>query len=481
MIACSGAKSDKPPPLPQQLTDRCYTAQRVLQAQNASTDHVPMALKWRQGDGVTTITEDQLGKRLRAGRAGTQTWVLARGGSGKSRLVGAVQAANCGQVPVIRIDAALDLRPKMTVATDEKPALGQVLLEQLGGQPEDDAIEVLQAKLGGQPWLLILDGTDELSQADRRAMGKDLAWLAKSGATMPHFVRFERPGFTLGMRAMQPDAVAELPELTCEQADAVWQRRTGGGSAYQAALAWRAKLNLDRKRPDGEGCRYVFMPTFRDAETLADLAVDAGKGMDDLPATPNRADVFASWTGHRVRGVATSTDAALGWLDRMIALGVADATEPDFVLTLDRCQNAKPPGGVTAEEACTALMGSTIVKAGPSKHIWLPRNQTLTDLLLARWLVAKHSECETLAGATAELASLELTAMVIAQTGGRRCLSPIVAALCSRGTQVEDIAKFTDEALSRDSDFVGVVQRGAEKASGACERAVFASLGRPSP
>jgi len=477
VLGCSGAAA-RPSAQPKALAERCFAIQRTVEALKVKQAYVPLVLDWRDGDARTPIDEDALAERLYHGRPGAHTWVLARGGSGKSRLVDVVQAANCARRPVVRIDAAIDLRPQLAVATARRTALGLVLADQLGADAQRRTEDVIADAIGDQPWLLILDGTDELSQADRRALGKEMAWLATLPVAQPHFVRFERPGFHLGLRKFAPDGVAELPELSCDQADQDWNQRIGAAGVVDASAAWRTRRGLDRRHVAGGRCHYIYLATFRDTEAVADLAVDAGKGLDDLAAAPTRADVFSTWMAHRLRAAAPGTEAVLAWLDRVVSQGVGEG-EPDFVLTLDRCHAAAPPGGSQAADACAALMASPVVKPGPNRQSWLPRNQTLTDVLLARWLASKHEECATLAAATADLASLELTGMVLSLPAGRRCLTPLIAAVCSRGTAVSDIAEFADEALPRDSEYDARLEMAQRQAATDCERAVIARLRTP--
>ncbi|MSQ84910.1 MAG: hypothetical protein EXR77_18895 [Myxococcales bacterium] len=434
-------------------------------------------MRWRAGEIVEDIDESQLADRLRVGRAGQQTWVLARGGAGKSRLVDSVQSGSCDRVATVRMDAALDFRPKAELATAKRPALAAVVAEKMDITGESDIIELLQDTLGDQPWLILVDGTDELTAAERRMLDKDLAWLSRQRITQPHVVRFERPGFSDATRSQLPDAIVELPELSCEVVDAALARKFAAEGAHLAARAFLVKFGLDRKRATDKTCRYVHMATWRDVETVSDLAADAAKAMDEPPSVPNRSEIYATWLGHRLSGIAPSADAASRWLDRMVAVGVQEASEPDLLLTLDRCSTVATPGAAPHSEACAALMKSAAVKSGPSSTSWILRNQTLMDLLLARWLVNKHEDCALLSAATADVASLELTAMVFGQTVGRRCLVPIVAAVCSRGTPAEQIGKFVDEALARDAEFVELIDRAKERAQTACEREVFAAVG----
>lgn len=473
-VSCGGPQVRKP--IPDSLKERCANVQAELVKRKADGKHVAMRLHWRAGEASEMIGEEELAERVLAAAGGMQTWVLARGGSGKSRIVDTVQGVACDRVATVRVDAAIDYRPKAEMATKDRPALASLVLAKAGAADTGDPADALQEAIGDQPWLVLIDGTDELTLAERRALERDLAWLGRQKVRQPHVVRFERPGFTDPNRGQPPVASVDLPELPTAVVNAALQKRFAKPEQWAAVQQWLAKLGLDRKMADHGGESYVHMATWRDTETVSDLADDALKGMEELPAAPNRADLYAAWLGHRLSLAAPTMDAAMRWLDRITALGVQDATEPDMLLTLDRCANASAPGAAPVAEACGALVKSPIVKGGPTTSSWIMKNQTLTDLLMARWLVNKYDDCNLLAAATADIASLELTAMVLSHVGGRRCITPIVAAVCSRGTPAEDIGKFVDEALPRDGEWNETVDRAKERSQSPCERQVFKSL-----
>ncbi|MBM4345770.1 MAG: hypothetical protein FJ100_20550 [Deltaproteobacteria bacterium] len=475
--SCGGAQAVRR--IPNALADRCLNVQREVIGGQTKGKHTAITVRWRAGDSAIDVDESQLAERIAAGRGGGQTWVLARGGSGKSRLVDAVQSANCDRVATVRVDAALEFRPAAEMATAKRPALALIVAEKVGAAGEGPIGERLADALGKQPWLLLVDGTDELTPAERCALDRDIAWLARQPMTQPHVVRFERPGFTDPARSQPPEAVVEVPELTCEAVDAAVKSKFAAEDAHRAARAFLTQFGLDRRRGGLGPCRYAHLATWRDVELAADLAADASKGLDPPPEAPNRADLYATWLGHRLNAIAPGTDAAMRWLDRLLAVGVQDAAEPDLLLTLDRCANVAAPGSAPVIEACAALMKSAVVKSGPTATSWILRNQTLTDLLLARWVVAKTEDCNLMAATTADLASLELTAMVLSQVPGRRCLVPIIAAVCSRGTPADDIGHFVDEALPRDGQWQEFVDRAKERASSPCEREVMARVMAP--
>jgi len=483
--ACGAAQPTGPTPIPEAMSDRCIAATRAFAALVEKGQHTPVTLTLHAGATSEKVSEAQLAQKIASGQAGGQIWLSGRAGSGKTGVADALEVALCEKTLTVRIDVATDLRPKFAAAGNRSPALAAVILQKLAVTGSDAAADLTQA-IGAGPWVLLLDGTDDLSPRERRTLTKEFAWLAKSGVTQPRWVRFERTGFNEGIGGMAPEAVAELPELSCEQAQSVLKRRFDSAEKLAAAQAWLKAKGLDRQRsPDtmaadtAGACQYVYMATWRDAEILSDLADDAAKSMEDLPTTTTRAELYGAWLGHRLQPVAVSIEAALGWLDRLVALGVMDAAEPDLLLGQERCATAAPPGGTDAAAACGGLFTSPVVRPGPDKFSSVLRSQAIADLLLARWLTPKYSDCLILAAHSADLGSLEATSMILAQPSGRRCIVPLVAAVCSRGLDAREIARFVDEALPRNGDFSSAMSMASTKAGSACERAVYAALYKP--
>ncbi len=479
-VACSGASTAVKRKLPEPMAERCRTATHARAAGLADGSFQPIALRRADDPAQTPWTEQQAADHLLTAKPGAQTWVIARGGSGKSKLAWSLEALTCGQRLTFRVDVGLDLRAKLELATASQPAIAGVLLGQLGVRAGEDPAGQLRDALGDTPWLLLLDGTDELTVSERRRMDAELDWLEKAEFS-EQIVRFERPGMVDAKPTKAPELVLALPDMTCAEADAVLVRRFPDPTALQAAQAWLAAHKLDRKR-GGATCRYVHMSTHRDAETMADLAEDAraavgeAAGLDDLAMDPVRSELYATWLAHWLHGITSTTDGALSWLDRIAAQGVIDKREPDLRLSVNRCEGVAAPGGGEAGGACRRLMQSPVVRKGEASGVAALANRTLMDLLLARWLVKGQTDCALLTSATGEMASLEIAAMVASLPDGRRCLNPIVAAICSRGIAPDDIIGFVDQAVpvgTRDAAFFAIAQ---ERAQGACEHGVFAGL-----
>ena len=476
LLLASGCGASSVPatrPAADALAAQCQAIEREFK--NAVTEgrHRPVVLRV-PGQATQPLSEAEFAIQLTQARPGGETLVVARAGSGKSHLSWALQAQVCAKIPTIHVAVAKELAPLYLTETLAKPGLGRFLVEQLEGSPGADATAALKGAFGGAPWLLLIDGADELTGAERKKLETNLIWLRSLGLQQ-HIVRLERPGYESLKRLPVPDRVVELPALTCAEAESVLHARWPEGKARTDATAWLTRHQLLRKKP-GEGCYYVHLSTWRDAEVIAELAEVADAGIEELAEDPTRADIHGQWIINKLKKFGVGSTLGLSWLDRMVALGVAKATEPDLVLTEDRCLGVPGPDGAVSQEYCRGLLRSPVLKPMAMAGSFMFKNQTIADLLMARWLTTHYADCGTLAGATAAIGSLETTAMVASTQAGRLCLGQLVASECSQGVDTEQVATMANESLPLGSRNPVLLDRLAGAAATACERAVFASL-----
>lgn len=473
LAACGAGQKGANRPIPEPLRDRCDELQDAFAKASADGSHEVVTLI--AGDG-TQLSEAQLAEKLTTARIGGETWVIARGGSGKSHLGWALESMICRKIQVLRVDATLDVRPELFTATAKRPALAKVLLSRFGQKMGEEPGEQLRDLLGDAPWILVLDGTDEMTPSEHKRLDKEVLWLQQVETQM-HTLRLERPGMV--DEAIKPDLVVTLPELPAAQVEGLLAKRFPDPARRAKALEWMKNYRLDRQRSPGGP--YVHMVTRRDVETVADLAADAldtppdPSLPDDMPRDPVRADIYSLWLTHRLSAVVRTTTAAMGWLDRIVAQGVV-GTEPDLTLTIARCQSVQAPGSTTPEEACRQLTAAGAVRKGRESATWVLANRTVVDLLLARWHVARQTDCALLTSTVADLGSLEIMAMVASTVEGRRCLPPIIASVCSRGIDAATVAGFVDESLpvsNRDTAFFALQNATAK---GPCEKGVWQKL-----
>lgn len=458
------------------LGGRCQAVTQEFAKASAEGRHVPVVVQGR-APGAQPIAEADFAAQLTQAAQGGETLVLARAGTGKSHLSWAIEAMTCEKLPTVHVALAKELAPLFVTETAAQPALARLLYQQLGGPLSGDPAPGLRRFFGGRPWLLIIDGADELTPSERRRLKANLEWLRKANLGQ-HILRLERPGFEGIDDHASLERVFDLPDLACGDVDKTWLRRWPDETKRNAALAYLARHHIDRKLP-GDACKYVHLTTWRDVEVAAELAEANVPGQpDDLAVDPTRADLHREWLLLKLRQVQASAEATMAWLDRIIALGVVKGAEPDLMLSEDRCMSVASPEGPANPAFCAALLKSAAVKPTARPGSYILRNQSLADLLLARWLVTQYTDCGTLAGATAAQGSLEVSAMVASTQPGRLCLGQLAAALCSQGLPAGQVAAIFDEATPLGFRDPVVIDRLTQQASSACERRVLSQLQR---
>lgn len=476
LLACSAPQVTTNEVAMAALGGRCQAVTQEFAKANAEGRHVPVSLRSRS-PGAQPVAEADFAAQLTQAAPGGETLVLARAGTGKSHLSWAVQAMTCEKVPTVHVALAKELAPLFLTESPEHPAIAKFLYQELGGPLAGDPAAGLRRFFGGQPWLLIVDGGDELTPSERKKLAGNLAWLraAKLGQ---HVLRLERPGFEGIDSHTSGERVYDLADLNCADVDAALRRRWPDDTQHSAARAYLARHQIDRKIPDA-ACKYVHLTTWRDVEVAADLAEDSAPGKEDnLPADPTRADLHREWLLLKLRTLRVSGDAAVNWLDRIVALGVLQGLEPDLVLTDDRCMSVPGPEGPANPAFCGALLKSSAVKQTSRPGAYIFKNQSIADLLLARWMVEKYKDCGTLAGATAAQGSLEVSAMIASTQAGRLCLAQLTGSLCSQGLPAELVASTIDESTPLGFRDPVVVDRLMQQASTPCERRVIQQLQR---
>jgi len=393
-------------------------------------------LRTREGE----VSEGAWIARVIDGPPGQVARVVARAGAGKSRLAWSLEAQACGRIPTVRLDVDAELRTRLSLPVVDRPALTDAVLAAL--DPDGQGGDALQ-RMGHRPWLLLLDGADELGALDRQRLERDLPDLIRQSPGM-RLLRFER--LPLVPSAAAPTLTAQLPDVACAQADEMWARLFRSEDERSRALAWRRAHGLDRRTADGRA--YVHARTWRELHLLADLARDAAAGMDDVPTDAGRLDLYAAWAEHGLAALGGTTESRWNWLDGLTQATAVARGAPEPQWTGELCRTTTTPPGLSAQDACKRLEHSRLVTMGKLAGTWTFVHASLADLARSRWLARHTLACEPLARSVVEDGSLEAFALVAAMPQGRACLPQLVAQACQAGAAAVDLADRLDEALA---------------------------------
>ena len=112
------------------------------------------------------VIEPEMVELLASGRSRV-TLVIARGGTGKSKLAWAIEALACKQLPVFKADLQWDIAWRMDEIPEHSNPLLGVVAKKLGVYEQADPLLALKEKLGDKPWLMILDSLDEVTLKHR--------------------------------------------------------------------------------------------------------------------------------------------------------------------------------------------------------------------------------------------------------------------------------------------------------------------------
>ncbi len=391
-----------------------------------------------------TLPEAGLTAALSDGRL-RSVFVLGRGGVGKSELARMVQASVCGSARVVRLALAWDVVPTMKSAPEAANLIlnGAAKRMKLVGADPKAAIDKAMA---GRPWLLLLDGLDEVALSQRPRLLRDIKTSLAAMADMRLVVLARPPVFrdAYGLQGLQ--ARVEVPPLPCAEVQRILR---GGGPGDDRATALRkfvARYELDRKSGTGAACVFPHLSTWRDlavvrslarVHTEAKLAARAGGRLQR-----NRAGIYQAYLDTLLLDDLVGQDIgpaeALELVDAMIDAGSIRPDSRTVSLTLPECLARVGKGGEAARRArCQALLQSTLFTQVSGEQAWYFANQSIADLFLARrldrQLTGKGAAgcAQVIAGDSLDECN-EIAGFFLGLPRGRQCALEVADRLCER-------------------------------------------------
>jgi hypothetical protein len=410
--------------------------------------------------------------------------VEARAGLGKSRLAQAIVARTCGALPTFQVDLGRWFSEGGGRGAGRGNALLDWLAQGLGLSLQGPEHAAWGERLARQPWLLVLDALDEVDVAAREGVVEALQELrARFPGTLRILVLARPPVFSgdYGLRGV--DARLEIPPLDCAQARRVLQARAGErAGAVEVALE---RLGLTRQRNERGQCSFVHLSTWRDLEVALAVLVP-GNGETRWPREGSRAALYDAYVRLALSGGdARAGDRGLALLDRMVADTHPGPGTRSLTFSESACRAACGDPS-SAEATCARLFDCDLWEPKLQAGTRRLKNQSLTDLLVARWAAAQlegPDGCAQVQRLQGLFESNEVAGFLSGLAQGRACLGDILKALCREGAPVDHTVDLLDQGLPAGeprSGLLAALSADPSLASDACLQAVVRGLVRES-
>jgi hypothetical protein len=404
---------------------------------------------------------------LRAGES-KSTLLIARGGTGKSRLAESMKAQLCGEMPVFRVDLHWDVDAHRDEWTEGRNPILEEVGKQLGtvsagGAAFKDWQRKTVDTLADRRWLLLLDALDEVALENRDSVVAHVDALLDAYPQLMTVV-FTRPPVYSGNYGLRHlDGRVEIPPLTCERVDTIVAAAIPDIEKRRRFDELVHRFGLDRKVEVAGRCSYPHMSTFRDFHVVRKLAENIDPNVMPNELHASRASIYERFISalliKDLQEVAVEHKLmprqALGIVDKMVAAADPKAGDRKLGFTIGNCLAHMP---IEDEEArgkgCEKLLQSSLFKrtTDPAAKTWQFNNQSIGDFFLARHTDALMAERPTLPCAVVRergqmFESNEIAGFLVGLPKGSQCLLDVTRELCSRGGFAEHNFEQLDHGL----------------------------------
>lgn len=510
---CAGnpqAAADPAPPASSPYESACAGAAAKRRAEVELKRYVPPRLLLHRWPGKTPtetaprdVSEADFVEVLRAG-TDRALLLIARGGTGKSKLGWSLEAQLCGALPTARLDLNWDVFANAKTLPGNPVAT--LVARKFGAPDGADPTAWLKKHTGNKPWLLLLDSLDEVPLAARASVVGAVNELTSAFAHVRAVVMTRPPVYTGNYGLQNLTSSVELPQLTCEATDRAIAELLHDADDRRALLDFAAQFGLDRKTKAADGrCYYPHLSTYRDLFVMRQIAATRSqKQHSALQAgelKSSRASVYAFYLTvllvKDLQGVSVLPKAALEAVDAMIAARNPAAGDRNLGFSVKDCTAVMPGKDAPEKESrCERLLQSSLFRtqsqADGGRRL---RNQSLYDLFLARWADARiaasvASPCKPIREGAALLESNEVAGFLVGLPGGQRCLVAIADELCRRGGFAQHNFEQLDQGLPTGTQRKAIIDRaqdvaGEDAPQGICVGALLDRLydggGKPTP
>ena len=420
------------------------------------------------------------------------TLVEARSGLGKTKLIEAITAQTCGRVPVFSFDLKSTILPAIAVTRPGENAILNEIGRLVGMDENASSVKALGKGLHKGPFVLLLDAMDEVALYDREILVKEiLAFKALYPGTVKTILLSRPPVYENVFGLGQVDAWIQIPPLQCDRTE----ERVLGARGSQAPVFWllAAQVGVDRKVSRAGNCRYAHMSSYRDAHVVLDMAKrgafkpdQSGEYDEDQITRGYLYEHYArSFVDEIARAFSWTAAEALRIVDRIIAGQNPRPGVRSVSFTVEECASAVgvPDLGV-AKNLCKDLVATKLFKRMGETFRFVPRNQSVTDYFLARWLDGKAGttvkvDCSVLTSLAGIFESSEIVSFLAGMPNAQQCALPIIETLCSQGAGVESTVDLLDQGLptgkTRTKLFADA-KSGLQGDAGRCVEQILAAL-----
>lgn len=483
----------------------CLRERKELERLRASRDQREFRMGIRLIAGMPPKDEGRILKDVPLADAlveGSQrrVLVLGQGGTGKSVLARVLRALACERLPTFLLELDV-IAPSFGAGPVD--LIDAVLRHASDASDASGPIE-LERMLRHDPWLLILDGLDELPRAQRDrvvAAANDL--MSRHPGPIRIAATGRPPVFGPRNYGLKMDTEVQLLPLSCGEAEDVARQIVTSAQEYQKFRDFLGRYGFLRMQPAIDGCRYVHMTTYREVHVLVEAFRSGFAG------NATRARAFTGYVENILGYLLKTREAGVADLLPVIDRMTADSRGPDWTsaralrFTAEDCRRAvaaevasRPHAQLSREDpvhACERLLSSGLFE--PSRDAGTTaarrfRDEILADLFVARMVESRlHSEapagCDALDDAQEWFRVGEVPSFLVGMPNGQRCFLPLLSSLCAASADPTELIRQFRQGLPPGAagrrTVTAAAQALGEEADDACATQVLAALGDPGP
>ncbi len=404
----------------------------------------------KESDFVAALTGP--GTRIRT------ALVMARGGTGKSKLAESLSAQTCKKVPVFRVDLNTDVAFKLDSNPAGQNGIAVAIARQLQLDTTAGAEAAYRGALGDRTVVVILDSLDEVPLMQRQQVVAHVDAFVTKVAPHAHAMVMTRPPvFTANYGLETVDARLEIPGLTCDESEAAVAQKVKDPAELANFKEFTKRYGLDRKVTVFDRCYFPHLSTYRDIEVVQRVAHNSMPPGGEKPKVfaSSRAQVYAYFAQAQLlkdlQGVPAMPADILTIIDRMVDAKKPSAGQRNLAYTLQDCVAVAEGDAGQKQAVCERLFQSSLFKAS-EPDLFRMQNQSLGDLFLARWTHAQivhnnKADCTAIAKLADLLESNEVAGFLVGYGGGQKCFAQLAVELTKRSGCAPSIFEMLDQGL----------------------------------